>query len=236
MGKIIENGIVVSVGNQKGGVGKSVITSFIANYIHQTKQQTGLEIAVIDGDDLQGSLINLRNEELKENPSDNYYRLVQISSIDIPSQIDLLKEEFDIIFIDLPGNLKQDGVLNCYLLVDVIFIPTQTSQLDLQSTFDFVKLYKNEIVSLRDEEGEKTKIFGFFNRVRTQNKEFKFFQDEQTKANLPIEFMENSIPDAPAIFQRNVSTVNVYKNNKYNDYQDFAEEMIDKIASVRIED
>lgn len=234
MGQIIEQGIVVSIGNQKGGVGKSVITSLVANYIHQVWGKK-LKIVVVDCDDLQSSLYKLRERDLElpfDTKTENY-RLLQISSEDFPKQTELLIDEYDIVFVDLPGNLKQSGVMSCYNMVDVLITPTQTSSLDLQSTFDFVKMYKETIVPTRDKYDLKTVICGLFSRVDVQNIEFKELNSEGARKVLPIEFLQNYVPESKVAFQRNVSTINAYENSKYFNYQDLCEEILAKITSVR---
>jgi chromosome partitioning protein len=234
MGKVFEQGIVVSIGNQKGGVGKSVITSLVANYIHQEWGEK-LKIIVVDCDDLQGSLIKLRERDLlvQNGEDDKNYRLLQISSMDLPSNIEFLTEEYDIIFLDLPGNLKQPGVLKCYTWVDVLIVPTQTSSLDLQSTIDFANMYKNEIISEREKLNIKTAIYGLFSRVDVQNIDYKEYNSEKSREILPIEFLQNCVPESKVAFQRNVSTIETYSNNKYNNYEDLCEEVLSKITSAR---
>jgi cellulose biosynthesis protein BcsQ len=234
MGKVFEQGIVVSIGNQKGGVGKSVITSLVANYIHQEWGKK-LKIIVVDCDDLQGSLIKLRERDLlaQNGEDDRNYRLLQISSLDLPFSIEFLMEEYDIIFLDLPGNLKQPGVLKCYTWVDVLIVPTQTSSLDLQSTIDFANMYKNEIISEREKLNIKTAIYGLFSRVDVQNVDYKEYNSEKSREILPIEFLQNFVPESKVAFQRNVSTIETYTNNRYNNYEDLCEEILGKITSAR---
>lgn len=234
MGKVIEQGIVVSIGNQKGGVGKSVITSLVANYIHQ-QWGDNIKIVVVDCDDLQASLHKLRERDLElqnDNEVDNY-RLLQISSEDFPKQVEFLIDEYDIILVDLPGNLKQPGVIQCYYLVDVLITPTQTSSLDIQSTLDFVEMYKKTIIPVREEENLKTAIYGLFSRVDVQNVDFKETNSEETRKSLPIEFLQNFVPESKVAFQRNVSTITTYENVKYKNYQELCEEILNKITSVR---
>jgi len=234
MGKVISNGIVVSIGNQKGGVGKSVITSLVANYIHNV-WGSKLKIVVVDCDDLQASLHKLRERDLEtqNDPNANNYRLLQISSEHLPKQMEFLIDEYDIIFVDLPGNLKQSGVIQCYYLVDVLITPTQTSSLDIQSTLDFIEMYKERIVPVREEENLATAIFGLFSRVDTQNVDFKEANSKETRESLPVEFLQNFVPESKVAFQRNVSTTTPYENVKYNNYVELCEEIIEKITSIR---
>ena len=52
----------VAFATQKGGIGKSTITALVANYIHNVK---GFNVAVIDCDEPQHNLADLRDEELE---------------------------------------------------------------------------------------------------------------------------------------------------------------------------
>lgn len=227
MGKIFNPGVVVSVGNQKGGVGKTVITSLIANYIHKHYTKKGIKIAVVDSDDLQASLTTLRemeSNEMSEKEKEKLYQLVKISSNDVPSQIEILREEYDIILIDLPGNLKQAGVIAVYHLIDVLFIPSQTSSLDIDSTLKFINLYKEVIKTRKEKANLNTNVYGIFSRVDIQNKDFKNLYGQ--KEELPIKFLDNFIPESKVTFQRNVSTIESYENSKREEFSDLCEEMI----------
>lgn len=230
MGKIFNPGIIVSIGNQKGGVGKSVITSLAANYFHKYYGKKKLNIAVVDADDLQASLSTLREVEIKdmsEKEKSKLYQLVKISSFDVPSQIEILQEEFDIIFIDLPGNLKQPGVITVYFLVDILFVPSQASSFDIDSTWKFLELYK-DVIKTREENNLKTDIFGIFSRVDPQNKDFKLLYSQ--KDQLPIPFLDGYVPESKVTFQRNVSTTDTYESNRHEEFSDLCEEMLQCIT------
>ena len=54
--------IFISIANQKGGVGKSTLTTIIANLLHF---EHGYTIAVVDCDSPQASTADLRDFEIK---------------------------------------------------------------------------------------------------------------------------------------------------------------------------
>jgi cellulose biosynthesis protein BcsQ len=220
MGKIFTEGIVVSFVNQKGGVGKSTLTSIFANYLHTTGRESGfnLKIAVVDADDRQKTLSRKRNRELlqmdiDENASeivkktfeDNSYKVIEIASKDVSSQIDFLKEEYDIILLDLPGNMMQEGVITDYFLIDIMIIPFQPNEFDLDSTILFYQLLKTDVLTVRSEQGFKTTVAAVMNRVNPTLLEFK--EIVENREAYPFSILTNYVKDSKVAYQRNINTL-----------------------------
>ena len=61
----------VAFATQKGGIGKSTITALVANYIHNVK---GFNVAVIDCDEPQHNIADLRDEEMELIKSSDYFK------------------------------------------------------------------------------------------------------------------------------------------------------------------
>ena len=152
-------GKIVIVGNQKGGVGKSTITAMIASHLFKLEKK----VLVIDGDDLQQSLSKIREREGGES-----YELVKSTTREIPGVVDNLKNIYDYIFIDIPGNLKQEGVVNTLLICDKVVVPVSLSELDIDSTKDFIGFLKNTV---------EVDIIGVFNKVNIQTVEYRQVKD-----------------------------------------------------------
>lgn len=227
-------GKVICMGNQKGGVGKSTMTSFLANYLFEQYKEK--RVIVIDSDDLQNTLYKIREEELdvlEEQGHDRnelikrYYPIVRINSKDLPSQIDALVEEYDYVLIDLPGNLKQEGVVTAYSFVDHLFVPTRPTKVDIDSTIDFFTFFHKNIVPIRNQAELRTTYYMFFNMVKVNTTDFKEAIEERDSMDIPI--LKAYITDSVPTFQSKVSTLYSYKNSRYGGYDEFFNEVLEII-------
>ena len=124
MGQILP-GLTVSFENPKGGVGKSTLTALFAGYVKSLSENgEGLSIAVVDIDDMQNTIGRMRDSEAEDGTDkSNEYEVINIGSSEFINQLDFLKENFDIILVDFPGNLKQNGVIETLHFIDVVIMP-----------------------------------------------------------------------------------------------------------------
>lgn len=219
---------VIILGNQKGGVGKSTITSLLANYIHL---KTDYSVCVCDCDDKQKTLSKLRARDIEAGHEEkNLYDLIRVDSISFKDIYDDLYGEYDFIFVDLPGNLMQRGVVLSYALADFMFIPTGISFQDIDSLILFLGIYEDEIKPVRVESGfEETKIYGFLNNVNPRLTEVVEFINE--KENMPIPILNKLIPQNDVAFKRNASTSDLYeKAGDAKAYDQFCKEVLSIIT------
>ena len=63
--------VLVAVCNQKGGVGKSTMTIMLAGYYHYLK---GLNVAVIDCDYPQYSLVRMKERDMRTVENSDYFK------------------------------------------------------------------------------------------------------------------------------------------------------------------
>jgi cellulose biosynthesis protein BcsQ len=223
MGKILP-GIVLGFANTKGGSGKSTLTAILAGYLHTEGKNKGLTTAVIDIDNAQNSMGNIR--DIEENKAgDNEYEILRISSSDVANQINYLKEAFDIIIIDFPGNVLQEGVVQALHLLDITIIPFECNQMSLPATIAFYELYK-DVVQAREKAGYKTTVRGVPNRVSSNLLEYRELIGSQ--GSLPFKLLKNHIKDSKVEFQRKITTVeSEYKNNA----PEFCDEVLELIIN-----
>lgn len=224
MGKKLP-GITLAFENPKGGVGKSTITALFAGYVHSLGEDN-VKIGVVDIDDMQNTMGRLRlteSDDIKDLKEE--YEVMNISSSEFINQLDFLKENFDIILVDFPGNLKQNGVIETLHFIDIVIMPFEPNNTDLSATLYFYEnVYKN-IIKARKENGLKTTVRGVMNRVLPNVIEFK--EINRDKEKLPFKLMENYIKDSRVDYQRNISTLS---GNYHHPCDQFCEEVIELIS------
>lgn len=112
--------LLVAISNQKGGVGKSALTVVLASYLHYEKD---LNVAIIDCDSPQHSLVRMRERDKKAISASPYhqqlvekqwertqkkaYPIIGSTAEKAREAADKLaeKENLDIVFVDLPGTV-----------------------------------------------------------------------------------------------------------------------------------
>ena len=223
MGKKLP-GITIAFENPKGGVGKSTLTALFAGYVH-AMGENNIKIGGVDIDDMQNTMGRLRQSESDETESlKDEYEVMNISSSEFINQLDFLKENFDIILVDFPGNLKQNGVIETLHFIDIVIMPFEPNNTDLSATLYFYEnVYKN-IIKARKDNGMKTTVRGVMNRVLPNVLEFKEIM--KTKENLPFQLMDSYIKDSRVDYQRNLSTLST---NYHHPCDQFCEEVIELI-------
>ena len=98
---------IIAVTSDKGGVGKSTITTLFASYLHANAKDKGLVIGVVDIDDFQNSIGSLRDRDKRDPDYSEEFDVIPLSSEEFINRIDFLRDAFDIILVDFPGSLKQ---------------------------------------------------------------------------------------------------------------------------------
>jgi len=128
--------MVIIIGNQKGGAGKSTITMLLANYL--TGQKT-CKVIVIDMDYQQSIAQKYQRAKMLDNIPP--YEVVAASLEHFPMMYPVLAQnKQQVIIIDLPGKLDDDGLIAVFKAADLVLCPFSYDELSFDSTvlFSFV--------------------------------------------------------------------------------------------------
>lgn len=130
--------MIILVGNQKGGPGKSTIALLMANFLTQVKKR---DVIVIDLDYQQSIAQMYKRATLLENPAP--YEVVAASLEKFAKMKVLLSANPEqIVIIDLPGKLDDDGLIPVFRSADLVICPFAYSALSFDSTILFSVVLK----------------------------------------------------------------------------------------------
>lgn len=173
--------MVIGFSNLKGGVGKSKLNAYFADYL----ANKGFDTVLIDCDVNQRTteVYDVSEKGLPDNLTLINYRF---EAGDIKTFINDHKDVYDFVLVDLPGTIQQDGVISAASCIDKIIIPTTTSKEDLNSSLKYT-----EILNLLNQTGHTSIDY----KILINNYEVQF--------GLKLEEEEN-FPTYQKIFDNNV--------------------------------
>jgi len=123
----------ITIGNQKGGAGKSTLTLMLANFLSMEKQR---KVTVIDMDYQQSLMQKFDKAKLLEN--DEPYQVVSATLESFPVLKNILtRNAKDIALIDLPGKLDDDALFDVFNASDLFICPFAYDEFTFVSTVHF---------------------------------------------------------------------------------------------------
>jgi len=130
--------MIIIIGNQKGGPGKSTITLLLANFLTLDKKRT---VTVIDMDYQQSLAQKYEKSKLLENTAP--YEVIAASL----EQFQLIKPVLcanaeQLILIDLPGKLDDNGLIPLFRSADLVICPFAYDEFSFDSTIFFSVVLK----------------------------------------------------------------------------------------------
>lgn len=150
---IMKEPIFVAFATQKGGAGKSTLTTLVASYLHYV---IGKKVLALDCDARQHTMIEYRNKDLlmlRENPAyerrlakfmtsfgGDPYGIIKCSPSDA---IKLANEEIakgyeaDYVFFDITGTVNDNDLVSLLANMDYLFVPVTPETGDLKSSLSF---------------------------------------------------------------------------------------------------
>lgn len=204
---------------QKGGIGKTTLTVLTASYLHYVK---GYNVAVVDCDAPQNSIADLRAREIKVIDESTYfnalacdhfrrvkkkaYPVVTSNAADALDDADkMLREEAtkpDLVFFDLPGTLKSEGVVKTLSQMDYIFAPISADRLVVESTLQFAALFHENLITTGIAKTKGLHLFWTMVDGREKSELYDLYQQIIGGMNIPM--LETRLPDSKR-FRRDLS-------------------------------
>lgn len=125
--------MVILIGNQKGGAGKSTLTLLLANYL---TAQHGRKVTVLDMDYQQS--VSAKHEKARVLENEAPYEVIPADLAHFPMLLKVLtKNPGEIVLIDLPGKMDDDGLIPVILSGDLILCPFNYDEFSVDSTLLF---------------------------------------------------------------------------------------------------
>lgn len=203
--------LFVAVCNQKGGVGKSVITTLLSSYYYLNMAKS---VAVIDCDYPQHSIFNMREDDKQtvNRSPDLQALLVRQYEQKRKKAYPIIKSEPekaldcafhlvddpvnhpDIVFFDLPGTVNNTGIINLILNMDYLFVPIIADKRVLQSSLAFVLTVKEYLKSFPDTISLK-EIYMFWNKVDRREHTELYDQFNGILMDEHIHLLRTELPD-----------------------------------------
>ena len=125
--------MIILIGNQKGGAGKSTFTMLLANYLAISRR---CKVTVIDMDYQQSISQKYQRAKLLENAEP--YEVIAAGLEDYAGLLKVINDNpEDLVLIDLPGKLDDDGLIPVFQSADLVFCPFSYDEFSFESTVLF---------------------------------------------------------------------------------------------------
>lgn len=155
--------IYVAFATQKGGVGKSTLTTLVASYLYYVE---GVEVLAVDCDSSQHSMNVYREHDLAvcgENPylkrvmhkfyeqfKKLSYEILLTSPKDAMAVVDKYIEKGNkpaVVFFDITGTINNVDIVNLLSNMDYLFVPITTETGEMSSSITFASAVQNNMVT-----------------------------------------------------------------------------------------
>jgi chromosome partitioning protein len=205
---------IIMIGNQKGGVGKTAVSTMAATALSQSP--FNLKTCVIDLDN-QKSVIRSRKFDLRAYQTEEVpFMVFDYSIADLQKNIAQLDKEYQLIIIDVAGKLDNtqpvevQEISKALMYVDCLLIPFVAGNYNLESTIDYFKFIKT-VQQQRAIQPRPLKVFGFVNMFRGRSRANSFLSEdlELLKKTENLSMLETALNDY-ALFREADTITTIY--------------------------
>lgn len=201
----------IAFSSQKGGVGKSTLTTLAASTMHY---RLGYNVVVFDADFPQHSLMKMKDRDLKtvmENEvlkklaykqfttiNKKAYPILQYKADNVLEQaqeyLNHSSIPVDMVFFDLPGTVNTPGILKALAGMHHIFTPITADRVVMESTLIFTQLL-NDVIIKKGETSIET-INLFWNQVDGRESTPLYSVYNQLIEQLGLSLMQSQIKNS----------------------------------------
>ncbi len=130
--------MIILIGNQKGGAGKSTLTLLLANYLTTVHQH---KVTILDMDYQQSIAAKAEKAKILEN--EPLYEVVPVDLSQFPDLLHvILKNKQDIAILDMPGKMDDDGLIPALGAADIVLCPFAYDEFTVDSTLLFAMVVR----------------------------------------------------------------------------------------------
>ena len=209
--------VYVAISSQKGGIGKSTVTTVLANYLHNV---AGYNVGILDCDHPQHSILGSRNRELRRIKEDETakaqlcevlkktgkqaFLIMDSTPVDAVSQAEALseKEPLDLLFFDMPGTIQGKGILSTLAQMDYIFIPVSADPYVTESALQFACIFRDKLMNTGSAHTKEIVLFWTMMDRRERTDIYDAYTHAIRKMGFRI--MDAALPDSKR-FRRELS-------------------------------
>lgn len=201
---LMQNPIFVAFATQKGGAGKSTLTTLVASYLYYVH---GKKVVAMDCDPRQHSMVEYRlNDKLmiKENPAlkrkftragKNPYPIVRCTpgeAFQKAQEIIDSDDAPDYVFFDITGTVNDRDIVRLISAMDYLFVPITPETGDLKSSIGFAhRAHETMLLS----NGAKVKgMYLVWNKVQPRDRNNLCQIINRYAATLGIESLDTILP------------------------------------------
>ncbi|GAB4043345.1 ParA family protein [Spirosoma jeollabukense] len=206
----------ISFCSQKGGVGKTSITTHVATYFYQVER---IPVAIFDCDFPQHSLQSIRTSEIERLKTDEGflrkaeklgqtpYPIYADSVANTLPKLEAYANKNELVLIDLPGTLNVEGMPSMIQRLDAAVLLLEADPLSFESTMHTVLA----MAKFSNKNGGMVPTYLLWNKFDSRERKDRYSGLEQAAINyldslnesrktpMNVHFMEHRIPDTVAI-------------------------------------